>query len=94
MKTPREKNFKNRSGRRAGKAVSHDQGPGAPPFDFDLVELLAAAGANGASLPALTMMARDVTGRPELTEGAVREQLRGLMARGLVATTNGRWTIR
>jgi hypothetical protein len=79
MKTPREKNMKSRR---------------VDPVDFDLVTLLTAAGSDGASLPALTMMARDVTGRATLTEADVREQLTGLLGRGLVTTSNGRWMIR
>jgi hypothetical protein len=47
MKTPREKNFKNRSGRRAGKAVSHDQGPGAPRFPINMTERRVLAAISG-----------------------------------------------
>ena len=79
MKTPRAKQFRQRR---------------IDPIDFDLVELLTAAGSDGMSLPAATMAARDVTGRTELTEADVRGQLAGLLKRGLVTTSNGRWRIR
>lgn len=79
MKTPREKNMRKRR---------------MDPMDFDLVELLTAAGDEGASLPSLTIMARQVSNKMELTEDDVREQLQGLLKRGLVAAKGGRWTIR
>jgi hypothetical protein len=63
-------------------------------IDFDLTVLLASAGATGVSLPALTMLARDVTGDLKLTEADVRRQLNDLLARGLVAVENGRWKLK
>lgn len=61
---------------------------------FDITELLTAAGDNGATLPALTILARDISGNLSLSEDDVRAELNALLRRGLVKAVEGRWKMR
>lgn len=64
----------------------------APPFD--IAALLSSAGGEGVSLPALVLLARDITGNLDLTEADLRPHLTALLARGVLTCTNGRWRLR
>jgi hypothetical protein len=63
-----------------------------PPFD--IAALLSSAGGEGVSLPALVLLARDITGNLALTETDLRPHLTALLSRGVLTCTNGRWKLK
>lgn len=64
----------------------------APPFD--IAALLSSAGGEGVSLPALVLLARDITGNLALTEADLRPHLTALLSRGVLTCTAGRWRLK
>jgi hypothetical protein len=68
--------------------------PTTTPAPFDIVALLSSAGGEGVSLPALVLLARDITGNLDLTEADLRPHLTALLSRGVLTCTNGRWRLK
>jgi hypothetical protein len=61
---------------------------------FDIAALLSSAGGEGVSLPALVLLARDITGNLALTEADLRPHLTALLSRGVLTCTGGRWKLK
>ncbi len=68
--------------------------PTTTPPPFDIAALLSSAGGEGVSLPALVLLARDITGNLALTETDLRPHLTALLSRGVLTCTNGRWKLK